>query len=1472
MNGRYRTVSTFGAALLAGAVLAIVAAQGRTSGRGALASGASPIRMGQGSKGADGTAPSIGLGEGSKAAPTHSLRSVQATRTPSMRMGAGGAFVGVVRPFVARYCVGCHSSKLKTGRLDLERFAGLPELRRDLKPWQGVIDHLEVGDMPPRGSLQPSGAEKRKITGLVRNFLAELARAEAGDPGYVPLRRLSNTEYDCTVRDLTGVDLRPAREFPADGAAGEGFTNAAEALTDISPALFTKYMAAAKEIAEHAVLLPDGMRFARGKTRRDWTDAATARIRSFYSRWTGPEGRLDFKPYLLATVRHREELRSAKVTAAEVAKREGLNAKYLGILWKALNDTTRSEPLDAVREVWRRATEKDVDGLAAQVMVLQGALWQSVRVGSYIRPVGKGYAVSLSRQVAADPEAVESQELRFSAKGAALGNEVTLRLVSRELLPLVAERKPGASTLTPSPSPSEGRGGKSAPPEVEWRNARFEAVGRPTLMLKDYARYGRSFEVDYRAPFEKTATYLGAAIEAANAKQGLQVAAVEEISKRRGLDPELLRRWIAVLGVESYDKSAATAFPGRPVAVAPIELLSEPMRGEGARKAINGWRIKGSDLPAVFANSSDTLEHIPGDASPHSVMVHPTPTEFVAVAWTSPVAGVVRVSASIQHAHPACGNGVAWWLEQRRLDRASMFAEGLVALGGSALTGEKLVSVEKGDVLMLAVDAKNGDHGCDLTRVGLTIIERGGENRVWDLSQDVAGNVLDGNPHADGLGNAGVWSFVKGPTRPVGASASRLIPEGSLLAEWRSIASDPVRKAIADEIAERAQKMLTGPQPPLDTPDGKVYTMLLSPDGPLFQGIDPSRLPPLRQTQPFGLPADRFGMFDGSITADENSSVEIRLPAALLAGRDFVVDAALKAPAAGRAAVFQITTQRVRDGLSLIWDRKSSVVTDPKGPAYRRIIAGNDRFRELFPLFLCFPNVIPNDEVVSLKMFHREDEALKRLFLSEADSRQIDRLWDEHRFISRQPVAENKYLPLFIGFVTQDQPKEMVTFFEGQKPTFQLRADAFEKDEAAAIPRQLNALADFTARGFRRSLSAKELADQRALYRSLRAKGMAHDEALRSIVARVLVSPLFLFRIEQAPAGRIAGLVSDWELATRLSYFLWSAAPDEELRKLAEAGKLRNPETLVTETRRMLLDPRVRSLAVEFGAQWLQVRGFDALSEKNERLFPMFDEHLRRAIYEETVLFFQDLFQRDRPIVNLLDADYTYLNDSLAKHYGVTGVSGPEWRLVEHVRQYGRGGVLGLATVLTKESGASRTSPVLRGNWVSETLLGERLPRPPPTVPKLPEEEGSRGLTIRQQVEMHSKAPECATCHRRIDGFGFALERYDPIGRWRDKDLAGLPVDAHAKVLDGSQFEGIDGLRSYLLTRKREVVVRLFLRRLLGYALGRSVANSDQPLLDAMMASWRKNGRVGAAVEAIVRSPQFRMIRGREYERIFRSL
>jgi hypothetical protein len=253
-------------------------------------------------------------------------------------------------------------------------------------------------------------------------------------------------------------------------------------------------------------------------------------------------------------------------------------------------------------------------------------------------------------------------------------------------------------------------------------------------------------------------------------------------------------------------------------------------------------------------------------------------------------------------------------------------------------------------------------------------------------------------------------------------------------------------------------------------------------------------------------------------------------------------------------------------------------------------------------------------------------------------------------------------------------------------------------------------------------------------------------------------------------------------------------------------------------------------------------------------------------MYEESIRFFADLFQNNGSVLNIIDADYTFLNEDLAKHYGIPGVTGAEWQRVDGVKKYSRGGILAQAATLAKQSGASRTSPILRGNWITEVLLGEPLPKPPKGVPPLPDDEAATdGLTVRQLVEKHVSDPKCAVCHERIDPYGFSLEAFDAIGRHRDKDLGDRPIDTSVMTKDGAKFDGLDGLRNYLLTARRDAFLRQFCRKLLGYALGRSVQLSDEPLLTQMQNDLAANEyKIDSAVETMVRSPQFREIRGRD--------
>ena len=645
----------------------------------------------------------------------------------------------------------------------------------------------------------------------------------------------------------------------------------------------------------------------------------------------------------------------------------------------------------------------------------------------------------------------------------------------------------------------------------------------------------------------------------------------------------------------------------------------------------------------------------------------------------------------------------------------------------------------------------------------------------------------------------------------------------------------------------------------------------------------------------WGLPAEIFGKHPNGTPIDPASLcvrapavITIRAPGHLVAGRTLITTATLH-EATGQEGSAQTRlvggTPVARPGLFpsevvVTFSKITQVFSDLRELSFKRpilvttnsnksktIASALDDHRSLFPAALCFNQIVPVDEVLTLATFFREDDHLARLMLDEDQQAQLDRLWKELHYVSHSASLGMTALDLLLEVMSGNEPGKPHQFqaLLPLRSIYERRLDEFEQELVEDEPIQLDALIEFAARAYRRPLAEEEAADLRGLYRELRQQEMEHEEAFRLTLSRVFVAPGFLYRIESAPPGPDSSPVTDWELASRLSYFLWSSQPDEELRTLAARDTLHEPETLGKQVTRMLGDPRIQRLAIEFACQYLHIHDFDSTEEKSEKYYPEF-EHLRADMYEESIRFFTDLFQSDASLLSLLDANHTFVNERLAQFYGIEGVQGDGWRRVGGLQKnQGRGGILGLATTLAKQSGASRTSPILRGNWINEVLLGEKLPRPPKEVPQLPPDETvTDGLTVRQLVAKHTNDPQCSPCHQRIDPFGFALEGFDAIGRRRTQDLAGRPIDTKAKLPDGTEIEGLAGLREYLLQERREDILRQFCRKLLGYALAREVQLSDQPLLSEMLNHLERNDyRFSVAVELIVRSRQFQQIRGR---------
>lgn len=403
-------------------------------------------------------------------------------------------------------------------------------------------------------------------------------------------------------------------------------------------------------------------------------------------------------------------------------------------------------------------------------------------------------------------------------------------------------------------------------------------------------------------------------------------------------------------------------------------------------------------------------------------------------------------------------------------------------------------------------------------------------------------------------------------------------------------------------------------------------------------------------------------------------------------------------------------------------------------------------------------------------------------------------------------------------------------------------------------------LSAFATKAWRRPLKEAESAKLVQLYHDAAVQGVSFDSAMKVPLLSVLASQDFLFRGCEADtfaplAGKKTLPQSSHALASRLSFFLWASIPDDELLRLAAADKLREPSVLVAQAKRMLKDPRAGSIATDFAAQLWGFGDFESFTGPDEKRFAEFTPALRQAMFDEVTTFLADLIRNDRPLTALLDADYTFANAELANHYGVKTAPAGFDRIA---LPPARGGLPTMALFLTKTSLPLRTSPVQRGVWVVEQFLGRKIPAPPPNVSKISEDEKSvDGLPIRDQLAKHRGDPNCAACHARFDAMGVSLENFDPIGRWRSADRSGDPIVSTDTLHDGTELNGITGLKKYLRDHQDEVF-RHFTRKLLGYALGRAVLPGDRALLDRMNASLAQDGyKFSTLVEAIVTSPQF---------------
>lgn len=571
-----------------------------------------------------------------------------------------------------------------------------------------------------------------------------------------------------------------------------------------------------------------------------------------------------------------------------------------------------------------------------------------------------------------------------------------------------------------------------------------------------------------------------------------------------------------------------------------------------------------------------------------------------------------------------------------------------------------------------------------------------------------------------------------------------------------------------------------------------------------------------------------------------------------------------------------------------------TLLGDMKTAAYRAFRAGVMEFARLLPPnshgeptpadkdpipdpFDNTYNVPEHDEFVQRVKYLRDDRFVAENLIDQATRARLDHAWND---LYASFDYHDNYLRLLakhFGVDLKDRGIAQIGKAEigalpaaMRKYVIPLRReyDRVLAAQAAARPGHVEDCLQFASRAWRRPLTEKEKQSLRAFYHKTVSTDADHRKAIQALLARILIAPQFLYRLEQADGALAVRTVADtspvrpltnWEMASRLSYFLWASIPDDELRRAAAAGELSTEPGIKRQVQRMLADPKARRLATEFFGQWLGFYHFDQHKGVDTSRFTEFTDDVRGAMYDEAVSFFEHVIRKDRPVREMLFADYTFLNKPLARFYGVKkeikATEQPE--LVEGAGAFHRGGLLRLGAVLTATSAPLRTSPVKRGDWVLRRVLGTAVPPPPADAGSIPADDKLfGGLSVKARLEQHKRNASCANCHVRIDPLGFALEHYDPTGRWRDQYADGKPIEDSATLSDQTPINGIDGLLDYLKV-KEEQVRKTLAHKLVGYALGRTILASDGLLIDRMVKTGGE-ATFSQLVTEVAISKQFR--------------
>ena len=1248
------------------------------------------------------------------------------------------SFAKQIQPLLVKTCGNCHGKVPVDNELDLTSFGSVEVILAKPNLLGDVADRLRLGDMPPKEAPQPSEAEREQLLGWITAALDAEAAARTGDPGQVTLRRLSNTEYDNAVRDLTGVDMRPtqAREFPVDSVGGEGFANVGDAMP-VTPELVERYHQTARDVAARVVLLPDGFRFSPSTERPDWTEEALKPLRSFHARHAGPNGEPPLAAHLAATLKHRDRLtRGGAADIAAVAAEEKLNATYFAALWVGLNGKSASPPEVIVQS---KQWEAETAQAEAEKQRRQAAFRSAKKI------LEARWASS--KRVVAESKVAEGSSVPFEHKVSVERGELLLLTVL----------------------PNENHGADST--LIEW-TIRETSGAQRTWSLADLVPH---------------------------------LLAGNPGSDTHGA------RW-------SFLETTSTP-----------AFLTERRDSSAGRSEVKSWSL-GAE-PSVFVNSASEDLQVWTKLPARSFFVHPGPKRPVAVAWTSPIAGELSVAGRVADAHPSADDGVSFELSH-------------------------VVAPDLGQALADLGSLPTSQPDAGLPADMLAIVRDEWREATTDPAPVLAAikamqdQLFQGN---------------------YGKNAALAVGNG--FAAWEDLRRVVARERVQGAAREPLFRMVALPAQP-DTFVIWDRLRLEGGDGPpLVFAEHPELAAVVEQASglkfgqhPQGRPVPESALVTaaGAEVIIDLTKMPVDLQQALTLPRFLRADVSLDETSPETASVQAFLIAATGGGGNLaepiakaeVGDPRAAQIVNPGVAAERARPAAE--FRALFPPAVLFQPIIPRDAQGSVFLYRREDEPLRRLLLDEAGLAEIDRLWSELKFVSEQALATPIAYEGLVQYYRKPNDGARIMFFYIQLFEEQIKREErdFLAAQVFAEPRHLEALLAFAARGWRRPLAADEREAILASYRADRTEGVKHDPAFRAALARVLSSPWFLYRVEQPASGPRWQPVSGDELATRLSFLLWDSIPDDELR--ANAARLHEPPVMEEQLRRMLKDARMRGMGAEFGARWLGVRDFVTNHGRNLKQFPEFTPAVRDALAEEPVRFFADMLVNDRPVADVIAADAVVANDVLAQYYGIPGVSGPQWRRIEKVGAYGRGGLLGFGAILAKQSASSRTSPVKRGAWVVQ-LVGERLPKVPPGVPPLPETPPD-GLSVREITERHRQDAACAGCHVRIDPYGMTLEQFDALGRLRpSKDLK--PGDARATTRDGVEIDGFAGLRDYIAGPRREDLLRELAHKLTGYALGRAVQLSDRKLVDELTRSMVDGGHWSDVLLILVRSEQFRCIR-----------